>query len=213
MNDVNLESLAERLKQYRKVKQWTLEQLADHSGVSRSMLSQIERNKANPTLGVACRIAQALGISIAELVEEPWTQPTIEVVRANDPVNVMRDDENGYVQMLSPASAETTEFYKLTLPPAARLNSKPHFRGTREILTVHKGSVEVISGNDATQLAAGDTAYYQADQNHRIINHGKDECLLYMIICVDASNAEDYRWDMNGDIGAPNIPIKLTTVV
>ena len=193
MSDVHLDSLAERLKQYRKVQQWTLEQLAENSGVSRSMLSQIERNKANPTLGVACRIAQALGISIAELVEEPWTQPTIAVVRGDDPDNVMRDDDNGHVKMLSPASSETTEFYRLTLPIAAQLNSKPHFKGTWEILTVHSGKVEVISGHDTAQLNAGDTAYYQADQNHRIINRSEGESVLYMINCADAPNASGYQ--------------------
>ena len=201
MSDISLGSLAERLKQYRKVRQWTLEQLADNSGVSRSMLSQIERNKANPTLGVACRIAQALDISIAELVEEPWIQPTIEVIRGNDSDNVMRDDDNGHVQMLSPPSSETTEFYRLTLPLAAQLNSKPHFRGTREILTVHRGKVEVISGNDSAQLNEGDTAYYQADQNHRIINRGEGECVLYMITCADGPNASGYPWVMNGQAG------------
>lgn len=112
MTEVNLNSLAARLKQYRKDHHWTLEQLAEHSGVSRSMLSQVERGKANPTLAVACRIAQALNISIAELVEEPWTQPTIEVIRGDDPGNIMRDDANGCVQMLSPRNAESTEFYR-----------------------------------------------------------------------------------------------------
>ena len=198
MSDPNLNTLAERLKKCRKNQQWTLDQFADQSGVSRSMLSQIERGKANPTLAVACRIAQALNISISELVEEPWTQPAIEVIRGNDPAQIMRDDDNGYVQMLSPPSAETTEFYRLTLPPAAQLNSKPHFRGTREILTVHQGRVEVISGNDSAQLNEGDTAYYQADQNHLIINRSDRPCTLYMIICVDAPNAAGYPWEMNG---------------
>ncbi|MGB0848588.1 MAG: helix-turn-helix domain-containing protein [Thiolinea sp.] len=198
MTEVNLNSLAARLKQYRKDHQWTLEQLAEHSGVSRSMLSQVERGKANPTLAVACRIAQALNISIAELVEEPWTQPTIEVIRGDDAGNIMRDDANGCVQMLSPRNAESTEFYRVTLPVAAQLNSKPHFRGTREILTIHQGRVEVISGNDSAQLNAGDTAYYQADQNHRIINRGDNACLLYMIICLDGPNSNGYPWDMNG---------------
>ena len=197
MSDPNLNTLAERLRKCRKKLHWTLDQLADQSGVSRSMLSQIERGKANPTLAVACRIAQALNISISELVEEPWTQPTIEVVRGNDPANVMRDDQNGQVQMLTSPSMDATEFYRVTLPPSAQLNSKPHFRGTREIITVHSGSVEVVSGADIVQLEQGDTAYYQADQNHRIINRSDSDSLLYMIISVGAStNSMSHVWDM-----------------
>ncbi|WP_261843833.1 helix-turn-helix domain-containing protein [Aliamphritea ceti] len=195
MSEINLKSLADRLKQYRKDNQWTLEQLAEQSGVSRSMLSQIERGKANPTLAVTCRVAQALNISIAELVEEPWTQPSIEVVAHDADDNVMRDDENGFVQMLTPPNS-TTEFYRLRLAPAATLNSKPHFRGTREILTAHKGKVTVISGSDNRDMEEGDTAYYQADQNHCIINRSNEEALLYMVICLEEPNAIGYEWDL-----------------
>ncbi len=196
--DDTLATLAERLKQFRRNSQLTLEQLAQHSGVSRSMLSQIERGKANPTLAIACRIAKALNISIVELVEEPWTQPDIEVVKATDKQAVLRDDENGYVRMLTPNRPErVTEFYKLTLPIDGELNSSPHFRGTKEVLTVHAGEVVVLSGQDSAVLKAGDTAHYLADQPHRIINRGNSEALLYMVMCLEEPNAIGYEWDMD----------------
>ncbi len=58
--------ISQRVKQMRQQRTWSLEQLAAASGVSRSMLSQIERNQANPTLAVTCKIAQAFGMSLAE---------------------------------------------------------------------------------------------------------------------------------------------------
>lgn len=195
MSEISLESLAEKLKQYRKEQQLTLEQLAEQSGVSRSMISQIERQKANPTLAIACRIAKALNISIAELVEEPWTQPSIEVVSADASDNIMRDDENGFVQMLTPPNS-TTEFYRVRIAPAAALNSKPHFRGTCEIITAHRGEITVLSGHDSRRLKQGDTAYYRADQNHCIINRSDEEALLYMVICLEEPNAAGYEWDL-----------------
>ncbi|MFT7642575.1 MAG: transcriptional regulator with XRE-family HTH domain, partial [Pirellulaceae bacterium] len=60
-----------RVKELRNDRGWSLEELSSRCGVSRSMLSQIERGQANPTLGVTLRIARAFGLSLAELVESP----------------------------------------------------------------------------------------------------------------------------------------------
>src|SRR5579859_4080694 len=71
-----------RLKQLRSERHWSLDKLANASGVSRSMLSQVERNRANPTLAVAFRIASAFGMSLAELVESPGATSSVVVIRA-----------------------------------------------------------------------------------------------------------------------------------
>src|SRR4051794_2424195 len=76
--------LCDRVRQLRKKKGWTLEQLSAACGVSRSMLSEIERNQANPTLGVAFRIAQAFGMSVGTLVDAPNATSAIDVIRADD---------------------------------------------------------------------------------------------------------------------------------
>src|SRR5687768_18575262 len=76
--------LCDRVRQLRKKKGWTLEQLSAACGVSRSMLSQIERNQANPTLAVAFRIAQAFGMSLGRLVDAPGSASRIDVVRKAD---------------------------------------------------------------------------------------------------------------------------------
>jgi transcriptional regulator with XRE-family HTH domain len=65
------QSLCRRVKELRKRRGWTLEEMSAACAVSRSMLSEIERHRANPTLAVAFRIAQALGMSLGELVEAP----------------------------------------------------------------------------------------------------------------------------------------------
>src|SRR5687767_3486096 len=73
-----------RLKQLRTDRGWSLETLANASGVSRSMLSQIERGRANPTLAVTFRIARAFDMSLAELVETPGATSSVTVIRADD---------------------------------------------------------------------------------------------------------------------------------
>ena len=175
--------MCEKVKSLRKKQGWTLEMLSAASGVSRSMLSQIERGKANPTLAVAFKIASAFGISIGELVEEPWSGSTIKVIRRNDPAHHYRADSECRIRTLSPLNTEkTVEFYELALAAGAELRSAPHFEGTRELLTVEKGSVNVLSGADNCRLGKGDSAHYRADLEHVITNRGKGEALCYLVV-------------------------------
>src|SRR3954454_21919988 len=105
--------LCDRVRQLRKKKGWTLEQLSAACGVSRSMLSQIERNQANPTLGVAFRIAQAFGMSLGKLVDLPNATPTIDVIRAADRTYHFRSDASSRIRTLSPLHLEKdVEFYE-----------------------------------------------------------------------------------------------------
>src|SRR3954468_9517852 len=77
--------LCGRVRELRKKRGWTLEQLSAASGVSRSMLSEIERGNANPTLAVAFRIAQAFSMSLGDLVDAPANSKSrIDVIRADD---------------------------------------------------------------------------------------------------------------------------------
>src|SRR5512141_2359251 len=76
--------LGSRVKEMRSVRGWSLEALANASGVSRSMLSQIEREQANPTLAVTLRIARAFGLSLGDLLEMPGAASAVTVIRAAD---------------------------------------------------------------------------------------------------------------------------------
>ena len=110
-SDPVAKQVCERVRSLRKQHNWTLEQLASLCGVSRSMLSQIERGTANPTLGVAFRIAQAFGLSLGDLVDSHSKSPRIDVIRADDRTYLFRDDENCRIRTLSPMHLEKeTEF-------------------------------------------------------------------------------------------------------
>lgn len=121
--------LCDRVIALRKKRGLTLDQLASACGVSRSMLSQIERGRANPTLAVTLRIAQAFGLSIGDLVDQPWTASTIEVVRGDDATHLFRDDRECRIRTLSPLHLEkSVEFYELRIAPRAQLYSAPTSR-------------------------------------------------------------------------------------
>lgn len=181
--DTASEVLCARVSELRKQHKMTLDQLAAASGVSRSMLSQIERGQANPTLAVTFRIAQAFSISIGELVDQPWINSSIEVVHGDDPNNMFRSDTECEIRTLSPMHMEkSVEFYELRIAPGASLSSAPHFAGTRELLTVTRGSAQVTSGDDVCKLASGDSAHYRADLDHVIENKGKNQLIGFLVV-------------------------------
>ena len=182
------EYVCRRVRELRKQKGWTLEQLASLSGVSRSMLSQIERGQANPTLGVAYRIAQALGLSLGDLVDVPIRKTAIDVMRHDDARALFRDDPDCRIRTLSPLQLEKdVEFYELTLKPGGVLDSAPHFKQTREVLTIEKGSVRLTAGEESCELHKGDSAHYPADVPHKIENLGRAEAVAFLVDIYDRS--------------------------
>jgi transcriptional regulator with XRE-family HTH domain len=177
--------LGDRVRLLRSQRDWSLEELATVSGVSRSMLSQIERNETNPTVVVALAIAKALGVSLDELATSPDEASPMQVIRGDDSQYVYRADESCRIRTLSPLSAHRElEFYEIELPLNGELRSAPHFGGTSEFLTVHHGAVQVESGEYSARLSAGDSVAYPADVPHAIVNVGEEPALVFLIDTV-----------------------------
>jgi len=176
--------LCGRVRELRKKRNWTLEQLAAASGVSRSMLSEIERGNANPTLAVAFRIAGAFSMSLGELVDEPTgPRSRIDVIRADDRAYHYRSDKHVRIRTLSPLRLEkSVEYYQVTLAPGGALSSSPHFEGARELLTVQQGAVRVTSSAESTDLARGDSAHYPADVPHAIKNTSREDAIVFLVV-------------------------------
>jgi len=175
--------LGGRVKSLRAARGWSLEALAAASGVSRSMLSQIERERANPTLAVTLRIARAFGLTLGELLELPGAASAVTVIRADDHAYHYRSDKDCRIRTLSPLNLEKdVEFYEIRLQPGGALRSSPHFEGTREFLTVQKGRLRIESAGDAEEISPGDSASYRADVPHALVNIGKAEAVVFLIV-------------------------------
>ncbi len=175
--------LGRRLKLLRGQRDWSLDALAQASGVSRSMLSDIERERANPTLAVTLRIARAFGMSLGELIEMPGATPGVVVIRAEDRAYHYRSDQDVRIRTLSPLNLEKdVELYELQLQPGGALRSAPHFAGTREFLTVQKGQVKIESAGETEALGTGDSATYRADMPHAIWNAGRGEAVVFLVV-------------------------------
>ena len=175
--------LCRRVRDLRSERGWSLDVLSRACGVSRSMLSAIERERANPTLGVAVRIARAFDMTLGELIESQPARESIAVIRAEDPASVYRDRDGVRIRTLSPLNLEKdVEFYELVLQSSAEMRSAPHFERTREFLTVEKGKVKVESGETQVMLSRGDSASYRADVSHCISNMGKGEAVAFLVV-------------------------------
>jgi len=175
--------LRSRVRDLRRKRGWTLEQLSAACGVSRSMLSEIERQRANPTLVVAYRIAQAFGMSLGELVEIPNATQRIDIIRADDRTFHYRSDRYCRIRTLSPLHLEkSVEYYEVVLRPGGALKSAPHFEGARELLTVQEGSVRIRSAGDTAELHKGDSAHYPADVPHAIENSSSTDAVLFLVV-------------------------------
>jgi transcriptional regulator with XRE-family HTH domain len=162
----------------------TLEDLSRTAGVSKSMLSQIEREKANPTIAVAWRLANALGVDIAELLSSEIKKlDAIRLMEAHE-TPTLPGQHAGYVlRILGPMElAGKFEWYELTLAANGSLVSAPHDPGTTEHLTVLQGNVEIDVNNMKKKIKTGATARYAADLPHAIHNVGKGEARALMVV-------------------------------
>ncbi|NMM38534.1 MAG: helix-turn-helix domain-containing protein [Glaciimonas sp.] len=162
----------------------TLEDLSRVAGVSKSMLSQIEREKANPTIAITWRLANALGIGIGELLASQTPEASaIRTLEAHE-TPTLPGNHAGYVmRILGPLElAGKFEWYELTLAPNGELASNPHDPGTVEHLSLLNGAMELEVGNEKKKLKIGSTARYPGDQQHAIRNTGKTEARALMVV-------------------------------
>lgn len=161
--------LPARLKEARRAQGLSLEAVANLSGVSRSMVSQIERGESSPTIATLWNLTRALQVDFAGLLEAGETQDRIEVLRAGDVPKIENMGQGCRIRILSPPEeAGGHEVYDIRFDAGGALNSQPHTRGAMEQLTVLDGEIEVASGAARNQLLAGDTARYAADVVHSI---------------------------------------------
>ncbi|WP_170405738.1 helix-turn-helix domain-containing protein [Ruegeria arenilitoris] len=164
-----LTRLPARLKEARRAKGLSLEAVANLSGVSRSMVSQIERGESSPTISTLWNLTRALQVDFAGLLEEANTTDQIEVLRKAEVPSIDNMGQNCRIRILSPPEeAGGHEVYDIEFDAGGALTSQPHARGAREQLTVLEGSVRVTSGAASNDLQQGDTARYAADAAHSI---------------------------------------------
>ncbi|WP_237155513.1 helix-turn-helix domain-containing protein [Oryzibacter oryziterrae] len=174
------------VQQIRKRAGLTLDSLASLSGVSRSMLSQIERGQTNPTLATVWALANALRVDMSELIGARKVQERqghIDIASPTFTPEIRTEDGLCVLRILSPAErADSLEWYELRISPGGSLRSAAHAPGAREHLTVLDGQLDVLSGAERASVVAGATARYHADVAHEIANPGDQPARALLIV-------------------------------
>lgn len=178
--DINM-AVSENVKRLRMEKQLSLDSAARMTGVSKSMLGQIERGEVNPTISVLWKIANGLKVSFTSLVEIP--SGAVQLVRA-DSIAPLREDEGRYINhpVFSYEAGSEFETYRIEILPGGSLEAEPHLAGCEEYLTVFSGTVEVRAGGETCRLDTGDSLRFRADCDHGYRNVGDDVAWMNMII-------------------------------
>ena len=173
--------VAEHLREQRKRRDMSLDQLAQLTGVSRASLSQIETRKTNPTIGVLWKISAGLGITFSDLIGEARTG--LSVLRRAETQLLRSLDGKFESRPLMPAAGiPQIEMYELRLTARARHTSEPHGPGTREILVVLSGSMRLTVGDHSDDLGPGDSVVFDANKPHVYENSGSSDARCHDLI-------------------------------
>ena len=181
----NPPEIGPRLQAYRKERGLTLAELATMSGVSRSMLSEIERGNANPTYGTLWNLTRALKIDLNRLISGASEERSdrIDVQPQNMTPTIRSGDGSCTLQILSPADmVSIVEWYMLTFEPSGTLVSDPHGAGTTEHLHCTEGEIVVRSAGSETVVRAGQTARYAADVPHSLTSAGHSGAKAFLVV-------------------------------
>ncbi|MEJ8305740.1 helix-turn-helix domain-containing protein [Saccharibacillus sacchari] len=180
MESINL-ILSQNLKNLRAERKLSLDKLADLTGISKTMLGQIERGESSPSLTTVWKIANGLKVSFTSLIVEA---PADAVVVRREAIQVLEDSERKYrLYPVFPYDAERSfEVYTVEIDPGGTLGAEPHREGTEELITLFSGILELEIAGELYTLHAGDAIRFRADRPHRYLNPGPDPVRLSMTI-------------------------------
>ena len=171
------------LKIIREERKLSLQELANKTGVSKSMLSKIEREEKNPTLQIAAQIAEGLQLSLSSMLEKKKQNSAI-LTRAADQI-VFSDATTGFERrLLSPTFTHRgIEFIYNTIPKdSPGIVFPPHSPGVQEFIVVTKGTLKIKLDEDSFVLKKGDSLFFKADRQHCFYSEGCSECCYYLVI-------------------------------
>jgi transcriptional regulator with XRE-family HTH domain len=179
-------AVGDRVKALREAMGLSLRDLAERSGVSAPMLSQVERGETSPTLQVAARIATGLELRLSQLLRLD-EDGAVTIVRAKERrQGPARVKGHRYEVLTPPLPGQRAELSRHTLAAGAATGGPGdppmHEPGARETALVEAGRVVLRCDGDAHELETGDTVTFDADLPHHFENPGPGEATLLAIV-------------------------------
>ena len=181
--------LGNRLSSLRKRKKMTLDDLSAKSGVSKSILSQIERDLSNPTVTTISRISEALGEKLSDFFSKIEVEEENSIESSKETPSITSKD--GLCELNILGAGETVnwlQWYILEMKPKGILDSGSHGPKTFENLTVIEGQIEVSWGESKEKLSKGDTFRFQSNRDHTLKNITKQKAQVLMVNYIDPVN-------------------------
>lgn len=173
--------LAKNLKAHRDQKKLSLDRVAEMTGVSKTMLGQIERGESNPTINTVWKIANGLKISFTTLINEP--QPETVVVTKNEIQPLLEDNGKYRLYPFFPfEDGRRFEIYSVEIEKGGYLSAESHPEGTEEFITVFDGELTIRINNEEFTVKSGDSIRFKADRPHIYHNSGTTTTRLSMVV-------------------------------
>jgi transcriptional regulator with XRE-family HTH domain len=164
----------------------SLRDLAERSGVSAPMLSQVERGETSPTLQVAARIAAGLELRLSQLLRLDEDGAVTVVRRTERRAGPAGARGHSYEILTPPLPGQRAELSRHTLASGARTGGAGdpprHEPGSRETALVEAGTVVLVCDGQRHELSAGDCVTFDADLNHHFENPGPAEAVLLAVL-------------------------------
>ncbi len=180
--DVQAEvDVGERLRALRRLRRATLRTVAERSGLSESFLSQVERGRSSASIESLRRMADALGVSMADLFE-PDRLPGPRVLR-RDERPALSFGVLGKKLLLTPRPLHHLEVFAGELEVDGSTGAEPYAHGdSEELFVVLSGTVQLELGGELFELEPGDSIDYRSSTPHRVSNTGQDLAEVMWII-------------------------------
>jgi XRE family transcriptional regulator, regulator of sulfur utilization len=175
-----------RVKSLREAMDLSLRDLAERSGVSAPMLSQVERGDTSPTLAVAQKIAAGLDLSLSQLLRLDEGRHVV-IVRAGKG-RTRRRRGHKVEELTPPLPGQRADVSVHTLGPGAATGAPDdppvHEPGSRETTVVVEGTAELFIDGQRHELNEGDSVTFDADLPHHFENNGKTEARLIAVVAA-----------------------------
>jgi len=167
--------IGRKLHALRKARGLTLEEVEAMSGISKSMLSQIERGRANPTFGTLWNLTQSLGTSINQLLDRTQSDAgksrRMEHLDVHMTPTITSQDGKCKFHILSPRRINLpVEWYEVRIEAGGAHRAHPHGAASWEHWTCLTGQIVVEVGDKEVVLNPGETLRYMAEVTHGIRN-------------------------------------------
>ena len=178
-------ALGKTIQRLRKAYNMSLGELSEHSGVAKSIISQIERNETNPTISTVYRLSKALDTTIDEVLKADDSNVFLEhQLKSGIPI---LESQDGLCRLAIAGPLNLVnqiQWYDFVAKPKGVLESDPHPPGTVEHLYLLKGEIEVTAGDDTKRARMGEAIRFRGDLPHKIVNVGEGEAHATMVLVL-----------------------------